>query len=72
MRPCHSKAYGIWTGAGGRASGCAGKTDFTWYYGGISPQFDVQGLDALPEIDPVQMEDFKAEAEEEIQLQLNL
>ena len=34
--------------------------------------FDVQGLDALPEIDPVQMEDFKAEAEEEIQLQLNL
>lgn len=34
--------------------------------------FDVQGLDALPEIDPVQMEDFKAGAEEEIQLQLNL
>lgn len=34
--------------------------------------FGVQGLDELPEIDPVQMEDFKAEAEEEIQLQLNL
>ena len=34
--------------------------------------FAVQGLDELPEIDPVQMEDFKAEAEEEIQLQLNL
>ena len=28
--------------------------------------FGVQGLDELPEIDPVQMEDFKAEAEEEI------
>ena len=34
--------------------------------------FGVQGLDELPEIDPVQMEDFKAEVEEEIQLQLNL
>lgn len=34
--------------------------------------FGVQGLDELPEIDPVQMEDFKAEAEEEIQLQLKL
>lgn len=34
--------------------------------------FGVQGLDELPEINPVQMEDFKAEAEEEIQLQLNL
>ena len=34
--------------------------------------FGVQGLDELPEIDPVQMEDFKAEAEEEIQLQLNI
>lgn len=34
--------------------------------------FNVQGLDQLPEIDPVQMEDFKAEAEEEIQLQLNV
>ena len=34
--------------------------------------FGVQGLDALPGIDPVQMEDFKAEAEEEIQLQLDV
>ena len=34
--------------------------------------FGVQGLDELPELDPVQIEDFKAEAEEEIQLQLNL
>lgn len=34
--------------------------------------FGVQGLEELPEIDPVQMEDFKAEAEEEIQLQLNV
>lgn len=34
--------------------------------------FGVQGLDELPEIDPVQMEDFKAEAEEEVQLQLNV
>lgn len=34
--------------------------------------FGMQGLDELPEINPVQMEDFKAEAEEEIQLQLNL
>ena len=37
-----------------------------------SRNFGVQGLDELPEIDPVQMEDFKAEAEEEIQLQLNI
>ena len=34
--------------------------------------FGVQGLDVLPEIDPVQIEDFKAEAEEEIQLQLDV
>ena len=34
--------------------------------------FGVQGLDDLPEIVPVQMEDFKAEAEEEIQLQLDV
>ena len=34
--------------------------------------FGVQGLDELPEIDPVQVEDFKAEAEEEVQLQLNV
>ena len=34
--------------------------------------FGVQGLDDLPEIDPVQIEDFKAEAEEEIQLQLDV
>ena len=36
---CHSKAYGIRAGAGGRTLGCSGKTDFTWHYGGISPQF---------------------------------
>lgn len=34
--------------------------------------FGVQGLDDLPEMDPVQLEDFKAEAEEEIQLKLNV
>ena len=34
--------------------------------------FGVQGLDDLPELDPVQIEDFKAEAEEEIQLQLDV
>lgn len=34
--------------------------------------FGVQGLDELPEIDPVQVEDFKAEAEKEVQLQLNV
>lgn len=34
--------------------------------------FGVQALDQLPEIDPVQMEDFKAEAEEEVQLQLHV
>ncbi|MDD7370508.1 MAG: SMC-Scp complex subunit ScpB [Firmicutes bacterium] len=34
--------------------------------------FGVQGLDELPELDPVQMEDFKAEAEEEIQLKLDV
>ena len=34
--------------------------------------FGVQRLDELPELDPVQMEDFKAEAEEEIQLKLDV
>lgn len=34
--------------------------------------FGVQGLDELPELDPVQLEDFKAEAEEEIQLKLDV
>ena len=34
--------------------------------------FGVQGLDELPVPDPVQMEDFKAEAEEEIQLKLDV
>ena len=34
--------------------------------------FGVQGLEDLPEMDPVQMEDFKAEAEEEIQLKLDV
>ena len=34
--------------------------------------FGVRGLDELPEMDPVQLEDFKAEAEEEIQLKLDV
>lgn len=34
--------------------------------------FGVQGLDELPMLDPVQIEDFKAEAEEEIQLKLDI
>ena len=34
--------------------------------------FGVQGLEDLPEMDPVQLEDFKAEAEEEIQLNLDV
>lgn len=34
--------------------------------------FGVQGLDELPVLDPVQIEDFKAEAEEEIQLKLDV
>ena len=34
--------------------------------------FGVQGLEELPEMDPVQLEDFKAEAEEEIQLKLDV
>ena len=34
--------------------------------------FGVQGLDELPVPDPVQMADFKAEAEEEIQLKLDV
>ena len=34
--------------------------------------FGVHGLDELPEMDPVQLEDFKAEAEEEIQLKLDV
>lgn len=34
--------------------------------------FGVEGIDELPEIDPVRMEDFKAEAEEEVQLSLNV
>ena len=35
-------------------------------------RFSVQGLEDLPEMDPVQLEDFKAEAEEEIQLKLDV
>ena len=34
--------------------------------------FGVQALDELPVMDPVQLEDFKAEAEEEIQLKLDV
>lgn len=34
--------------------------------------FGVQGLDELPAMDPVKMEDFKAEAEEEIQVRLDV
>lgn len=34
--------------------------------------FGVQGLDELPVPDPVQIEDFKAEAEEEIQFKLDI
>ena len=34
--------------------------------------FGVQGLDDLPILDPVQLEDFKAEAEEEVQLKLDI
>lgn len=34
--------------------------------------FGVQGLEELPVLSPVQLEDFKAEAEEEIQLKLDI
>ena len=34
--------------------------------------FGVQAIDELPVLDPVQLEDFKAEAEEEIQLRLDV
>lgn len=34
--------------------------------------FGVHGIEELPELDPVQIEDFKAEAEEEIQLKLDV
>ncbi len=34
--------------------------------------FGVQGLDELPVVDPVRLEDFKAEAEEEIQIRLDV
>ena len=34
--------------------------------------FGVQGLEELPSVDPVRLEDFKAEAEEEIQLKLDI
>lgn len=34
--------------------------------------FGVQAIDELPVLDPVQIEDFKAEAEEEIQLKLDV
>lgn len=34
--------------------------------------FGVHALDELPEMDPVQVEDFKAEAEEEIQMKLDV
>ena len=35
-------------------------------------RFSVQSVDELPEITPEKVEDFKAEAEDEIQLKLNL
>ena len=35
-------------------------------------QFGVQSLEDLPSISPVQVEDFKSEAEEEIQLKLKV
>lgn len=34
--------------------------------------FGVRSLDELPELNPVQLEEFKQQAEEEVQLQLNL
>lgn len=34
--------------------------------------FGVQGLEELPSVDPVRLEDFKAEAEEEVQLKLDI
>ena len=34
--------------------------------------FGVQGLEELPSLDPVKLEDFKAEAEEEVQLRLDV
>ena len=34
--------------------------------------FGVQSLEDLPAINPVQVEDFKAEAEEEVELRLNV
>ena len=34
--------------------------------------FGVQGLEELPAVDPVKMADFKAEAEEEVQLKLDI
>ena len=34
--------------------------------------FGVEGLEELPVMDPVKMEDFKAEAEEEVQLRLDI
>lgn len=34
--------------------------------------FGVQALDELPAVDPVRLEDFKAEAEEEIQMKLDV
>lgn len=34
--------------------------------------FGVRGLEELPSVDPVRLEDFKAEAEEEIQLKLDI
>ena len=40
----------------------------------FAPEVKVQGqlMEVAPEMDPVQLEDFKAEAEEEIQLKLDV
>ena len=35
-------------------------------------RFSVQSVDELPSINPEKMEDFKSEAEDEVQLRLNL
>ena len=38
----------------------------------LNRSFGVQALDELPAVDPVRLEDFKAEAEEEIQMKLDV
>ena len=70
--PRHQQAGRIQSGQGAGASGCPGRPILLGTTEEFLRCFGVQDLESLPVPDPVQIEDFKAEAEEEIQLKLDV